>query len=130
MSFQLHKIFVRLRNTIKYILDKNRKACDCPIDCRINTTVEVQKRLKSIAREVHLPSVVQSEFYEATIILFVCKENKKNDFFSTIRLFSVSPRQRSTILYITDRTQAAYALLHPPQCKDVLFSFKSNRKYT
>ncbi len=96
MSFQLHKIFVRLRNTIKYILDKNQEACDCPFDCQVNTTVEVQKIMKSIAREVHLPSVVQSEFYEATIILFVCKENKNNDFFqqfvsSRSLLVSVAP---------------------------------------
>ncbi len=29
--------------------------------------------MKSIARVVHLPSVVQSELYEATRILFICK---------------------------------------------------------
>ncbi len=28
MSFQLHKSLVRLRNTIKEILDKNQEACD------------------------------------------------------------------------------------------------------
>ncbi len=44
----------------------------------MNNTVEVQKRMKSIAREVHLSSVAQSEFYEATRILFVYKENKNN----------------------------------------------------
>ncbi len=88
MSFQLHKSLVRLQNTIKYILDKNREACDCPIDCQVNTTVEVQKIMKSIARIVHLPSVVQSEFYEATILLFVCKENKNNDFFQFKDLYS------------------------------------------
>ncbi len=36
--------------------------------------------MKSIARVVHLPSVVQSEFSEATRTLFVCKENKNKDF--------------------------------------------------
>ncbi len=82
MSFQLHKILVRLQNTIKDILDKNQVACYCPIDCQVNSTVEVQKIMKSIAGEVHLPSVVQSEFYEATRVLFVCKEYKNNDFFS------------------------------------------------
>ncbi len=46
--------------------------------------------MKSIASEIHLPSVVQSEFYEATRILFVCKENKNKDFFSTIRILSVT----------------------------------------
>ncbi len=38
-------------------------------------------------------------------------------FFSTIRLLSVSPRQRSAILDITHRTQATYTLLHSPQRK-------------
>ncbi len=52
ISFQLQKSFVRLSNTI---LDKNQEACDCPIDCQVTNTVEVQKRMKSIAREVHLP---------------------------------------------------------------------------
>ncbi len=73
MSFQLHKSFVHLRNTR---LDKNREACDYPIDCQVNNTVKVQKSMKSITRVVHLPSVVQSEFYKATRILFVRKENK------------------------------------------------------
>ncbi len=34
--------------------------------------------------------MVQSEFYEATRILFVCKENKNNNIYSTICLLSVS----------------------------------------
>ncbi len=92
MSFQLHKSLVSLRNTIKDILDKNREACYCPIDCQVNSTVEVQKRMKSIAGEVHLPSVVQSEFSETTRVLFVRKEYKNNDFFSTNHLLlSVVP---------------------------------------
>ncbi len=74
MSFQLHKSFVHLRNTISDILDKNREACDCPIDCQVSNTVEVQKSMKSTARVVDLPSVVLSKFYEATRILFVRKE--------------------------------------------------------
>ncbi len=64
MSFQLYKSFILLRKTIKDILDKNRVACDnCPIDCQVSNTVEVQKSMKSIARVVHLPSMIQSEFY-------------------------------------------------------------------
>ncbi len=86
MSFQTRKSFVCPRNTIEDILDANREACDCPIDCIVNYTVKVHKRMKSIIRIVHLPSVVQSELYEATRILFVCKENKNNDIYSTIRL--------------------------------------------
>ncbi len=77
MSFQPHKSFVRLENTIEDILDKNQEACDCPIDCQVINTVKVQKIMKSITRILHLPSGVQSEFYEATRILFICKENKK-----------------------------------------------------
>ncbi len=34
MSFQTCKSFVRPRNTIYDILDENREACDCPIDCQ------------------------------------------------------------------------------------------------
>ncbi len=37
--------------------------------------------MKSIVRVLHLPSVVQSEFYEATRIFFVLKENKNKYFF-------------------------------------------------
>ncbi len=73
MSFQTRKSFIRLRNTNVDILDENRETCDCPIDCQVILTVKAQKSMKSIARMVHLPSVVQSEFYDATRILFVCK---------------------------------------------------------
>ncbi len=72
MSFQTRKSFVRPRNTIYDILDENREACDCPIDWQVINTVKAQKSMKSIVKIVHLPSVVQSEFYEATTILFVC----------------------------------------------------------
>ncbi len=40
------------------ILDKNREACDCPIDCQVNNTVKAQKSMKVIAKIVILPSVV------------------------------------------------------------------------
>ncbi len=62
--------------------------------------------MKSFARVVHLPSVVQYELYEAMRILFVRKENK-NNFFQQI-VSSRSPRHRGAILDITHRTQAAY----------------------
>ncbi len=39
-----------------------------------------QKSMKDIAKIVHLPSVVQSEFKEATRTLLLSKENKNNDF--------------------------------------------------
>ncbi len=54
-------------------------------------TVEVQKRIKSIARILHLPSVIQSEFYEATRIHFVHKENKNNDFYNDFFYNNYSP---------------------------------------
>ncbi len=80
MSFQTRKNFVHLQNTIWDILDENREACDCPIDCQTINTVKVQKSMKDKVRIVHLPSVVQSECYEATRILFVHKENTNDDF--------------------------------------------------
>ncbi len=46
----------------------------------------------------------------------------------TICLLSFSPRHCSAILDITHWMQVAYTLLHLPQCKDKLFSFKSKRK--
>ncbi len=67
MSFQIRKSFIRLQNTIQDILDETREACDCPIDCQVNNFVKVQKR---IARILNFPSVVQSDCYEATRILF------------------------------------------------------------
>ncbi len=61
------------------MFNKNREACDCPI-------------------------LVQSEFYEATTILFERKKKKKKRlFFSTNHLLSVSPRQRSALLDITKK---------------------------
>ncbi len=76
MSFQTRKPFVPLQNTIKGILDENQEACDCPIDCRVNCTVKVQKSMKDIVRIVHLSSDVQSESYDATRIL--CAQRKLN----------------------------------------------------
>ncbi len=46
MSFQTHKSFVRLWNIIQDILDENREACDCPLDCQVNNTVKAQKSMK------------------------------------------------------------------------------------
>ncbi len=63
-------------------MDEIREACDCPIDCIVNCTVKVHKRMKSIVRIVHPPSVVQSEFNEATRKLFLRKENKTMSLFN------------------------------------------------
>ncbi len=54
---------IRLQNTIEDILDENREACECPIDCTVNCTVKVHKSMKDVIKTVHLPSDVQSEFY-------------------------------------------------------------------
>ncbi len=51
------------------------------------------KGSKDIVKIVHLTSVVQPEFYEATRILFVCKENKNNfiqQFFSSMSVFATA----------------------------------------
>ncbi len=45
--------------------------------------------MKGIVKTVHLPSVVQSELYEATRIIFVCRENKNNDFIQQFVSFAI-----------------------------------------
>ncbi len=88
-------------------MDENREACDCPIDCIVNCTVKVHKSMKSIIRIVHLPSVVQSEFNEATRTLFLRKENKTTNLFNNL-----SPLvQRSAILENIHWLHAEYALV-------------------
>ncbi len=81
-------------------MDENCEACDCPIDCQVNYTVNVQKNMKSIARIHHLPSVVQYDCYEVTRILFVRKQNKNNDFIQQLGTVMCPLRQRSSILEI------------------------------
>ncbi len=87
MSFQTRESFVRPRDLISDIFDENWEACDCPIDCQVNYTVKAQKSIKKHRQnspsDYSVRSVVQSEFYEATSILFVRKVNKNN--YSTIR---------------------------------------------
>ncbi len=52
MSFQTHKSFVCIWNTIQDILDENREAGDCPIECQVNNTVKAQKSMKDFAKIV------------------------------------------------------------------------------
>ncbi len=59
MSFQTRKSFVRIRNTIKDILDENWEDYNCPIDCQKMFTLKAQNSMKNIIRIVHLPSVGQ-----------------------------------------------------------------------
>ncbi len=42
--------------------------------------IKVQVHSKDISKIVHVTSGVQLSFYELSRILFVCKENKNNDF--------------------------------------------------
>ncbi len=113
MSFQTHKSFVRLQNTIKDILEENQEACDCPIDCHLSNTVKAQKSMKDIEKIVHLPSVVQSEFHEAMRMLFVCKENKNN-----LLCISIAPFWR------VSAGRKLRTLFCQPLRTDMLFSFK------
>ncbi len=77
MSFQTRKSFVRLRNTIKDILEENREACDCLIDCQVINTVKDQKSIKGIVKIVHLPSVVHV-MKRREYAFFLRKENKNS----------------------------------------------------
>ncbi len=52
---------------------------DPPIDSKGPYTIKAQKHSKEISKIIHVTSV-QLLFYEATRILFVCNENKINDF--------------------------------------------------
>ncbi len=56
----------------------------------ITATFKAQKGIKDIVKIVHVTSLFQPQCYEATRILFVCKENKMNDFFQQFLLFRVS----------------------------------------
>ncbi len=79
--------------------------------------------MKNLVKIIHLPSVVLSEYYEATIIIFVRKENKNNDY-STICLlrFSVAPFWRTSAeLALLLRSQ--YALLCQPRHTDKSSTF-------
>ncbi len=59
---------------------------------------QTQKHSKNIIKTVNVTSVAQAWFYEALRILFVCKENKNNDFIQ--QLFSSSSHlpQRAAIV--------------------------------
>ncbi len=52
---------------------------------------KAQKGSTDIVKTVHVTSMVHPKLYEATIILFVCKENK-NDFIKQFLLLRVSRR--------------------------------------
>ncbi len=99
-------------------MDENREACDCLIDCKVIYTVKVQKNMKSIARILHLPSVVQSDCYAANKNTFCMEKNKNNDFIQHLGTVTSPLSQRSVILEIIPWTQNVYALLYQPGYKD------------
>ncbi len=74
MSFQTVKALFVFGTEFKiFWMKTGRLVSDCPIDCQVNYSVKAQKSTKTIVKIVHLPSVVKSEFYEVTRILFVKK---------------------------------------------------------
>ncbi len=88
-----------------------REASDSPIDCQVNNTVKAQKSMKGIVKIVHLPSVVQSELYEATRIIFVRKEIKITTLFNnclicvTVATFwRISAERKLCMLFCVSRT--------------------------
>ncbi len=67
-----------IRNVMYSVTTNKQKQTRLKVRCVSSFFCETflfQKSMKSITRVVHLPSVVQSEFYEATRILFERKEN-------------------------------------------------------
>ncbi len=78
MSFQTCKSFIRSRNTIKDILDENREACDCLIDCQVINTVKDQKSMKDVAKIVHLPLMKRREYF------FCAKKTKTTTLFNIL----------------------------------------------
>ncbi len=62
-----------------------------PIDRNVINMINVQKHSKEISKIIHVTSGVQPSFYKATKILFVCKENRNDDFIQQF-VSSVSPR--------------------------------------
>ncbi len=76
MSFQTRKSFLRLRNTIYDILDENREACDCPIDCIVDEAIRTLFHWFSIApfERISVGRKQRMNFWvsRATRIRFIC----------------------------------------------------------
>ncbi len=67
----------------------NQRAFWPSIDSNATTTFKTQKGGKDIVKIVHVTSVVQHSFYEATIMLFLCKENKNDNFNQQFIIWSI-----------------------------------------
>ncbi len=77
MSFQTRKTSNLFGTQIKNILDLIQELSGPPIDSKGPYTIKVQKGTKNIVKVVHVTSVVQSECYEVTRILFEVKNKTK-----------------------------------------------------
>ncbi len=91
MSFQTRKTFVHFGSTNEDFLDVFRELSDPPIDREDPNMINVQKHSKDIVKII-------CDISGSTVnlrILFVCKENKNNDF---IQQFLSSASHLSTIL--------------------------------
>ncbi len=89
MSFQTHKTFVHLCNTNYDIFYEIQELSDPPSEGNATPTFKVQKSRKDIIKIVHVTTVVQPSFFEATRILFV-KTKKTTLFFIKLRLNHVT----------------------------------------
>ncbi len=85
--------------------------------------LKAEKGGKDIVKIVHVASVVQHSFHKATRILFVCKENKTNDFIRQFLLFRVSLRH--AFMRVPQRMQVVKNKLLN---KVVIFVFFAHKK--
>ncbi len=84
----------KMKHKLRYFLWNPRAFWPSIDGNKTDTHFKAQKGIKDIVKIVHVTSVVQPEFYEATGILFVHKENKKN--YSTI--FSLQCQSSTHVL--------------------------------
>ncbi len=90
MLFQTSKhLSLSSEKKLRYFWWNPRAFWPC-IDSNATTMFKAQKVIEDIIKTVHVTSVVQPYFYEATIILFVHKENNNKDFIQRFLLIRVS----------------------------------------
>ncbi len=90
MSFQTRKSFVRLRNTIKNILDENREACDCPIDCQVSNTTLIWTQTAACIQRILSKMALRwrrgDELLNKIVVLFSLRRKKCSRRFIKFRL--------------------------------------------
>ncbi len=87
MPFQTRKTSNLFGTQIKNVLDLIQELSGPPIDSKGPYTIKVQKGTKNIVKVVHVTSVVQSECYEVTRILFEVKKKKPTLYINYVLLF-------------------------------------------